>query len=82
MRGRCGFKLTQDVADERLREGWLDETLLGQCIQEDAAAIEDGGWESTVVSFLGGGVLARTLDPSSSHSPHFFSVLFFPRTMW
>lgn len=51
VRGRCGFKAMQDVADERLREGWLEETLRGECIQEDAAA-GDESWESTMVSFF------------------------------
>lgn len=51
VRGRCGFKPTQDVADERLRVGWLDETLLGECIQEDVVAVDDS-WHSTMVRFF------------------------------
>lgn len=51
VRGCCGYKLTHDVNDERLRVGWLDETLFGECIQNDVVAV-DGSWQSSMVPYL------------------------------
>lgn len=52
VRGRCGYQLTREVVmmggDERLRTGWLEETLNGECIQNDIAAV-DGSWQSSMV---------------------------------
>ena len=48
LRGRSGYKRTQEAGDEGLRTGWLEETLLGECIQNDVAAA-DGSWQSSSV---------------------------------
>lgn len=76
VRGRCGFKATRDVVDERLREGWMEETLQGECIQEDAMAggDEEGkGWESTMVSFVPFSCLLDKLSPSFKQT-HLLSI--------
>lgn len=50
VRGRCGYKLTREVDDERLRNEWLEETLFGECIQNDIEAV-DGSWQSSMVLY-------------------------------
>lgn len=50
VRGSCGYKLMQDVADARLQVGWLDETRLGECIQNDVMAVDES-WQSSMVRF-------------------------------
>jgi hypothetical protein len=50
VKGSSRYLPTKELDNEFLKTGWLEETLQGECIQNDSESW-DGSWSSSMVCF-------------------------------